>query len=143
MKGTSTVRGSGRLGCILWLAVLAAIAHVLYIVVPVKVRTSEFYDVMQEEASFASIRPVSQLEREILAKAKDLNLPITAGEPDDQENARNDHDRGSLRDHPGFLQGLADVRLEVRSGRDEAALPGIARLSDACYPILNTGSRRE
>ena len=77
MRLTRSVRGSGRLGCILWLAVLAAIAHILYIAVPVKVRTSTFYDFMQEEASFASIRPVNQLQREILAKAKELDIPVT------------------------------------------------------------------
>ena len=77
MRSTRSVRGSGRLGCILWLAVLAAIAHILYIAVPVKVRTSTFYDFMQEEASFASIRPVPQLQREILAKAKELDIPVT------------------------------------------------------------------
>jgi hypothetical protein len=70
-------RGSGRLGCILWLAVLALIGYGLYKVIPVKVATSTFYDFMQEEASFASIRNVKQLEKEILAKAKELNLPVT------------------------------------------------------------------
>ena len=77
MRRTRAMRGSGRLGCILWLAVLAALGHILYVAVPVKVRASTFYDFMQEEASFASIRPVPQLQREILAKAKELELPVT------------------------------------------------------------------
>jgi len=77
MRRTLATRGAGRLGCILWLAVLAVVAHVLYIAVPIKVRTSTFYDFMQEEASFASIRPVQQLQREILAKARELELPVT------------------------------------------------------------------
>jgi len=77
MRQIQGTRGSGRLGCILWLAVLAITAYIGYKVIPVKVATSTFYDFMQEEAAFASIRPVRQLQREILAKAKELNLPVT------------------------------------------------------------------
>jgi len=71
-----SARGEGRIGCILWLAVLALVGYVGYKIIPVKVATSTFYDFMQEEAAFASIRPVNQLQREILAKAKELELPI-------------------------------------------------------------------
>jgi type III secretion system FlhB-like substrate exporter len=77
MRDMKKSRGSGRLGCILWLAVLGLIGYGLYKVIPVKVATSTFYDFMQEEASFASIRNVKQLEKEILAKAKELNIPVT------------------------------------------------------------------
>lgn len=70
-------RGSGRIGCILWLAVLAAAGYIGYKVIPVKIATSTFYDFMQEEAAFASIRPVQQLQKEILAKAKELDIPVT------------------------------------------------------------------
>jgi hypothetical protein len=76
MRQIQETRGSGRLGCILWLAVLAIAAYIGYKVTPVKVATSTFYDFMQEEAAFASIRPVKQLQREILAKAKELDLPV-------------------------------------------------------------------
>lgn len=77
MGRTRSTRGEGRLGCILWLALLALVGYGLYKVIPVKVATSTFYDFMQEEASFASIRDVKQLRQEILAKAKELDLPIT------------------------------------------------------------------
>ena len=77
MRSKWSARGAGRLGCIVWLAVLGLIGYGLYKVIPVKIATSTFYDFMQEEASFASIRNVKQLEKEILAKAKELNLPVT------------------------------------------------------------------
>ena len=77
MRSTWSARGAGRLGCIVWLAVLCLIGYGLYKVIPVKIATSTFYDFMQEEASFASIRNVKQLQKEILAKAKELNLPVT------------------------------------------------------------------
>jgi hypothetical protein len=77
MARTRSARGEGRLGCILWLAVLALVGYGLYKIVPVKIATSTFYDFMQEEASFGSIRDVKQLKSEILAKAKELDLPVT------------------------------------------------------------------
>ena len=77
MTSARSTRGEGRLGCILWLAVLALIGYGCYKIIPVKVATSTFYDFMQEEASFASIRDVKQLRLEILAKAKELELPVT------------------------------------------------------------------
>jgi hypothetical protein len=77
MRSTRSARGAGRLGCIVWLVVLCLIGYGLYKVIPVKIATSTFYDFMQEEASFASIRNVKQLQKEILAKAKELNLPVT------------------------------------------------------------------
>ncbi len=77
MTPTQRARGSGRVGCIVWLAILGLIGYGLYKVIPVKIATSTFYDFMQEEASFASIRNVPQLQKEILAKARELNLPVT------------------------------------------------------------------
>ncbi len=77
MQANRGARGSGRLGCIIWLAVLGLIGYGLYKIIPVKIATSTFYDFMQEEASFASIRDVKQLRSEILAKAKELKLPVT------------------------------------------------------------------
>ena len=77
MRHKRGTRGSGRIGCILWLAVLALIGYCLYKIIPVKVATSTFYDFMQEEAAFGSIREPKQLMQELLAKATELNLPVT------------------------------------------------------------------
>jgi hypothetical protein len=77
MRRNRGVRGSGRIGCILWLAVLAATGYIAYKVIPVKIATSTFYDFMQEEAAFASIRPVNQLQKEIMLKARELNIPLS------------------------------------------------------------------
>ena len=77
MRSQSGMRGAGKIGCLLWLAVLALIGYFLYKVIPVKVATSTFYDFMQEEAAFGSIREPKQLMLELLAKARELELPIT------------------------------------------------------------------
>ena len=77
MRSTRGTRGEGRIGCILWLAVLGLIGYCAYKIIPVKIATSEFYDFMQEEAAFGSIRDVKQLRQELLAKAKELDVPVT------------------------------------------------------------------
>ena len=69
--------GRGNLGCILWLIVVIAVAHVLWIVVPVKIKTSEFYDVMQEQASFGSIKSEGAIQYEVLRRAQQLQIPVT------------------------------------------------------------------
>ena len=76
MKRAAAARGAANIGCIVWLAVLGLIGYALYKVVPVKVNNSNFYDFMQEEASFGSIKSVPQIEHEILAKAKELEIPV-------------------------------------------------------------------
>jgi hypothetical protein len=76
MRRAAAGRGAANIGCIVWLAVLGLIGYTLYKVVPVKVANSNFYDFLQEEASFGSIKSVQQIEHEILAKAKELELPV-------------------------------------------------------------------
>ena len=68
-------RGKASFGCIVWLLILGLVGYVLYKVVPVKVATSTFYDTLQEQASFGSIKSIPQIENDILRKAQDLQLP--------------------------------------------------------------------
>jgi hypothetical protein len=77
MRRRRATLGRGNLGCILWLIVVIAVGHVLWIVVPVKIKTSEFYDVMQEQASFGSIKSEGAIRYEILRRAEQLKIPVT------------------------------------------------------------------
>lgn len=77
MRRRGAPRGAGNIGCLLWLVVLVAVGHVLWKVVPVKVRSSEFYDVMQEQASFGSIKSEQAIQYEILRRAQELKIPVT------------------------------------------------------------------
>jgi hypothetical protein len=70
-------RGEGRVGCVIWLAILGLIGYGLFKIVPVKVANSTFDDAMTEQASFGSIKSVKQIERDLLDKAKDLGVPVT------------------------------------------------------------------
>ena len=42
-----------------------------------KIASSEFYDVMQEQAAFGSIKDLKFIEFEILRKAQELQIPVT------------------------------------------------------------------
>ena len=70
------LRGKTNIGCIVWLGILVLVGYVLAKVVPVKIATSTFYDTMQEQASFGSIKTQQQIEYAILQKARELELPV-------------------------------------------------------------------
>jgi hypothetical protein len=73
----SRERGAGTLGCVLWVVVIIVLVMVGAKAIPVKMRSSQLYDHMEEIAKFASRSPADALEKQILAKAAELELPIT------------------------------------------------------------------
>lgn len=72
-KGQS---GEGRLGCILWLALLGVGILICYKAIPVKIASAELYDFMDEQAKWAANTPPEALKARILDKAKELELPL-------------------------------------------------------------------
>ena len=76
MNRSRSVRGAANVGCIVWLVILGLVGYVLMKVIPVKIATSEFYDTLQEQTSFGSIKDQKFIEYEILKKADELGLPI-------------------------------------------------------------------
>ena len=76
MRRTRGIRGGANIGCMIWLIILGLVAYVLYKVVPVKMASSEFFDAMQEQASFGSIKDQKFIEYEILKKAEELQIPV-------------------------------------------------------------------
>lgn len=76
MKRTRGIRGGANVGCVIWLVILGLVGYVLWKVVPVKMASSEFFDTMQEQASFGSIKDPKFIEYEILKKAEELQLPV-------------------------------------------------------------------
>lgn len=69
-------RGGVRVETIVWLLILAAVALVCWEAVPVKIRTAEFYDYMEDQAKFAANNPPEALKKEILRKAQELQIPV-------------------------------------------------------------------
>jgi hypothetical protein len=70
-------RGKGSVGCVIWLAIVVLVGYALVKIVPVKIAASHFEDFMTEEAGFGSIKSTQQIQKEILAKAKELDIPVT------------------------------------------------------------------
>ncbi|HEY7368964.1 MAG TPA: hypothetical protein VIA29_03690 [Thermoanaerobaculia bacterium] len=71
------MRGKTNIGCIVWLGILVLVGYALIKIVPVKVATSTFYDTMQEQAGFGSIKPLHVIEHDVLMRAQELRLPVT------------------------------------------------------------------
>lgn len=88
----SAERGEGTLGCILWLVVLGLVILVAWKAVPVKMRSVELYEHMDELAKFAAARSKSDdLKKSILQKAQQLDLPL------ERENIEVDLEREKVR----------------------------------------------
>lgn len=68
--------GDGKLGCVLWSALLIAGVLVAWKAVPVKIATSELYDFMVEQAKWAGNTPSEVLQKRIVSKANELDLPV-------------------------------------------------------------------
>jgi hypothetical protein len=70
-------RGEGRLGCVIWLLLAAAVVYVGYVIIPVKLASSRFEDAMREEAAFGSNRGNPQIIQELLKTAQEQDIPLT------------------------------------------------------------------
>ena len=77
MEERNAERGNSKLGCILWLTVLAIAVLISWKMIPVKVNSAELSDYMVEVAQFQSARkPPEELKAMILARASELNIPL-------------------------------------------------------------------
>jgi len=89
MSRIETQRGEGNLGCILWALVVIVVAHIAWMMVPVKIANAQLGDFMEDQAKFAERRSPDQIKKRILAKAGELNIPLNAKQLDVQR--RRDH----------------------------------------------------
>jgi hypothetical protein len=70
-------RGEGNLGCVFWLLLLGIAVLIAWKAVPVKLQSTHLYDHMDELAKFAAANtPPDELEKRILHRAKELNIPL-------------------------------------------------------------------
>jgi hypothetical protein len=70
-------RGEFRLNSVFWLLVFSLVVLICWKAIPVKIRTAEFLDYMEDQAKFAGGTPPEALKKELLRKAKELELPVT------------------------------------------------------------------
>ncbi|MFQ5720261.1 MAG: hypothetical protein ACE5IK_12000 [Acidobacteriota bacterium] len=70
-------RGEGRVGLFFALLLLVTGIWTGYILIPIKVRTYEFYDTMRQEARFGAVRRKDQVVHDrLMKKAKHLGIPL-------------------------------------------------------------------
>ena len=77
MFGMRRRRGEVRLETVIWLLILVAVGMICWKAVPVKIRASQFYDHIEEQAKFAANNSPEALKKEILRKAAELQIPVT------------------------------------------------------------------
>ncbi len=76
MINNHRVRGDSKIGCVFWLLILGLAALIAWKMVPVKIGSAQFYDYMEEQAKFGLQSKTEGIKRQILQKAKDLDLPV-------------------------------------------------------------------
>ena len=76
MRHRSGERGEGNLGCIFWAVVMVLVAYVSWVMVPIKISTSQLSDFMEDQALVAAHRSPEAIEKSILRKAEELGLPL-------------------------------------------------------------------
>jgi hypothetical protein len=69
--------GDSKLGCAVWLLALVVVALICWKAIPVKLASAELYDYMEEQAKFAGNAPPEVLKKQILQKARELELPVS------------------------------------------------------------------
>ena len=69
--------GEGRVGCIIWAAILLLSGLIAYKALPVKLNASQLYDYMDDQARFGARVSSNTLKNRVLKRAKELDLPVT------------------------------------------------------------------
>ncbi|HYS53155.1 MAG TPA: hypothetical protein VER58_05250 [Thermoanaerobaculia bacterium] len=77
MRRSRREKGEGQLGCIVGLIVLALGVFIAWKMIPVKVKAAEVRQVVVDEAKSAGTHNDKVIMGNILAKAREDNLPIT------------------------------------------------------------------
>lgn len=70
-------KGEGTLGCVIWSLALVIVIMIAWKMIPIKVATAEFHDFMDDQARIAgNVRSPAPIRKAILAKARELDLPV-------------------------------------------------------------------
>ena len=76
MPSFRTRYGQGKIGCVIWSLALIVFFTACWKIIPVKIKTAELYDFMEEQAQRATSTPAEAVKKNVLARAKDLELPV-------------------------------------------------------------------
>ena len=70
-------KGEGQLGCLFGLALLLIAIFLAYKIIPVKVKTADLRQTVEDEAKSAGTHNDDRIRKSILEKADENNLPVT------------------------------------------------------------------
>lgn len=77
MRPRRSQAGEGKIGCIFWTLLLILGAVVAYEMVPIKMRSAQLYDFMEDQASAATYdRNTEAIKKRILRKARELDIEL-------------------------------------------------------------------
>ena len=77
MRPRSAHKGEGKIGCILWLLLLIVGIVIAWTLIPIKMKSVEFYDFIEDQAAVATYsRDAEAMKKRILAKANELDIPL-------------------------------------------------------------------
>jgi len=76
MRSLERGRGDSKLGCLFWLVAMGMAAYVGLQVVPAQMKASELKQFMTGLAEHRAEEPLERLEAAVLARVKDLELPV-------------------------------------------------------------------
>jgi hypothetical protein len=76
MRHREGQRGQARIGTIIWLLLFVAMVIVSKEMIPVKIRTAQLEDFMVDLAKFSTRETEERLQRRIMDKAVELELPL-------------------------------------------------------------------
>lgn len=68
--------GGARIGAVIWILLFVVFVMIAKEAIPVKIKTSQLEDFMVELAKFSTREPDEKLQRRILEKADELQLPL-------------------------------------------------------------------
>jgi hypothetical protein len=70
-------KGEGRLGCVVGLLLLVVALFVAYKLIPVKMQATSMREAVQNASRSASGKGMDTVKKEVLARAKELNVPLS------------------------------------------------------------------
>lgn len=100
MRRLRNGRGDTKLGCVLWMILLAAVVVVLVKAAPVRIRAAQLQDFMEEQAKFAQRTNPETLKKRIVNRAYELQIPL------DPKNVKVVRGRGSIRMTADYTEPL-------------------------------------
>lgn len=99
-------KGEGRLGCVIGLLLLVVVLFIAYKMIPAKMQATDMREAVQNASRSASGKSMDTVKREVLERAKELNVPLT--EKDVVVTRRADYIRVEVRydvaiEFPGYV----------------------------------------